>query len=64
MKNGKGKEYYENGNILFEGVYKNGERNGFGTEYNRDGNIKYIGEFLDGHRQQTEQITEQISFKK
>ena len=48
-KNGKGKEFYNNGGIKFEGEYKNGERNGFGKEYNRDGSIKYVGEFLDGN---------------
>ena len=26
-KNGKGKEYYYNGNLKFEGKYLNGERN-------------------------------------
>ena len=27
-KNGKGKEYYDNGNLKYEGEYINGERNG------------------------------------
>ena len=31
--NGKGKEYYENGDIKFEGDYINGKRNENGTEY-------------------------------
>ena len=31
--NGKGKEYYENGDIKFEGDYINGKRNRNGTEY-------------------------------
>ena len=26
MRNGKGKEYYDNGEIEFEGEYKNGNR--------------------------------------
>ena len=26
MRNGKGKEYYENGDIEFEGEYKDGKR--------------------------------------
>ena len=32
-RNGKGKEYYENGNLEFEGEYLDGERNGKGKEY-------------------------------
>ena len=32
-KNGKGKEFYDNANILFEGEYLNGKRNGKGKEY-------------------------------
>ena len=30
--NGKGKEYYDNGKLKFEGEYLNGERNGKGKE--------------------------------
>jgi len=30
MKSGKVKEYYDNGNIYFEGEYLNGKRNGNG----------------------------------
>ena len=40
-RNGKGKEYHENGKVQFSGTYLNGERNGKGTEYNYDGTIKY-----------------------
>ena len=32
-RNGKGKEYYENGNIEFEGEYLDDKRNGKGKEY-------------------------------
>ena len=33
-RNGKGKEYKENGKLIFEGEYVNGKRNGKGKEYN------------------------------
>ena len=32
-RNGKGKEYYFDGNLYFEGEYLNGKRNGKGKEY-------------------------------
>ena len=32
LKNGKGKEYYDNGRLKFEGEYLNGLRNGMGKE--------------------------------
>ena len=32
-RKGKGKEYYENGNLEFEGEYLDDERNGKGKEY-------------------------------
>jgi len=48
-KNGKGKEYKINTNILiFEGEYKNGIRNGKGKEYYNNGNLKFEGEYLNG----------------
>ena len=49
-KNGKGKEYYENGKIKYEGEYINGERNGKGKEYYRNGKLFFEGEYLDGKR--------------
>ena len=42
-RNGKGKEYYDNGVILFEGEFANGKWNGIGKEYYRNGKIKYVG---------------------
>ena len=36
-RNGKGKEYNNNGEVEFEGEYLNGERNGKGKEYNNNG---------------------------
>ena len=39
-KNGKGKEYTINGDIMiFEGEYKNKKRNGKGTEYYINGDL-------------------------
>jgi len=37
-RNGRGKEYYEDGRLMFEGEYLNGIRNGKGKEYDYDGN--------------------------
>ena len=48
--NGKGKEYNNDGNLIFEGEYLNGERNGKGKEYNNDGELIYEGEYLKGKR--------------
>ena len=49
-RNGKGKEYYENGNIEFEGEYLNGKRNGKGKEYFNNGKLLFEGEYLNGKR--------------
>ena len=46
----KGKEYYYDDTLLFEGEYLNGERNGKGKEYNDDGELEYEGEYLNGKR--------------
>ena len=46
-KNGKGKEFNEDGNLEFEGEYLNGERNGQGKEYN-NGKLKYEGKYSNG----------------
>ena len=51
--NGKGIEYYYNGELKFEGEYKNGERNGKGKEYeSEEDNFRliYEGESLNGKR--------------
>jgi len=49
-KNGKGKEYLLNTNILvFEEEYLNGKRNGKGKEY-KYGELKFEGEYLNGKR--------------
>ena len=50
-KNGKGKEYIINTNILiFEGEYLNGVRNGKGKEYYKNGKLKFEGEYLNGKK--------------
>ena len=50
IRNGKGKEYYLNGQLEFEGEYLNGERNGKGKEYNDKGNLEFEGEYLNGKK--------------
>ena len=47
-RNGKGKEYYSNGQLKFEGEYLNGKREGKGKEYYKDGTLKFEGEYHDG----------------
>ena len=49
-RNGKGKEYYDDDNIKFEGENLNGERNRKGKEYYDNGNAMYEGEFLNGRK--------------
>ena len=49
-RNGKGKEYYEDGKLKFEGEYLNGKRNGKGKEYYDDGRLKFEGEYLYGYK--------------
>ena len=48
-RNGKCKEFNDNGKIVFEGEYLNGEKRK-GKEYNWDGTLSYIGEYLNGKR--------------
>ena len=47
-RNGKGKEYNNEGNVIFEGEYKNGKRNGKGKIYGKYGKKLFEGEFLKG----------------
>ena len=50
-KNGIGKEYILNTNILiFEGEYLNGKRNGKGKEYNNNGDLIFKGNYINGKR--------------
>ena len=48
-RNGKDKEFNENGRLIYEGEYLNGKRNGKGIEYNEN-LILFEGEYLDGKR--------------
>ena len=45
-RNGKGKDYYENGNLRFEGEYEDGEI----KEYNINSILEFEGEFINGKR--------------
>ena len=47
-RNGKGKEYNEDGKLSFEGEYLNGKRNGKGKEFYDDGKLSFEGEYLNG----------------
>ena len=49
-KNGKGKEYYDDGEVKFEGEYLNGNKNGKCKEYYNYGKIKFEGEYLNGKK--------------
>ena len=50
QKNGKGKEYNEKGELLFEGEYKNGLRwKGKMQYYNSKGEIVFVGDYIDGN---------------
>ena len=45
-RNGKGKEYYENGKLSFDGEYLNGKFNkGKGKEYYSNGQLRFEGEY-------------------
>ena len=48
--NGKGKEYYDNDVLKFEGEYKNGQRNGQGKKYFKDGLLKFEGEYKNNRK--------------
>ena len=47
--NGKGKLYYNNGNILYEGDFINGKREGFGKYIDKNGDV-YEGQWLNGKK--------------
>ena len=49
-KNGKGKEFYDNGNIKFEGDYLKGKKNGIGKEYYLTKKLLFEGEYLLGKK--------------
>ena len=47
-RNGIGKEYYDNGNLKFEGEYINEKKNGKGKYYYKNGKLSIEGEYKDG----------------
>ena len=49
-RNGKGKEYYYNGELKFEGEYLDGKRHGKGKEYYDNGELKFEGEYFRDQR--------------
>ena len=49
-RNGKVKEYWENGDLKFEGEYLNSKRHGKGKEYYNNGKLKFEGEYYNGRR--------------
>ena len=42
-RNGKGKEVYNDGRLIYDGEYLNGKRNGKGKEYYDNGKLKFSG---------------------
>ena len=46
-RHGKGKEFWDNGNISFEGEYLNGKSNGKGKFYQVFGILRFEGEYLN-----------------
>ena len=46
----KGKEFYDNGNLKYDGEYFQGEKNGIGKEYNEEGRLIYEGGFQNGEK--------------
>ena len=50
QRNGKGKEYNDEGELIFEGEFLNGQRNGKGVEYDEEGFIKFKGEYINGKK--------------
>ena len=49
-KNGYGKGYDINGNLIFEGECQFGEKNGKGKEYNSYGELIFEGEYKNSIR--------------
>ena len=50
-KKGKGKEYYDNNELKFEGEYLNGKRHGNGKEYDYgNGKLIFEGVYFKGEK--------------
>ncbi len=47
-KHGQQKDYYDNGNIQFEGQYEYGNSNGHGKKYEMNGRLRFDGEYFNG----------------
>ena len=47
-KNGKVREYYEHGQLKFEGEYLNNQKNGKIKEYYENGELLFEGEYIKG----------------
>ena len=50
MRNRKGKEYFYNNQLKFEGAYLNGLRNGKGKEFDFERKLIFEGIYLNGKR--------------
>ena len=48
--NWKGKEYDENGNLIYEGEYLKGDRHGKGILYGKNWEVDFIGDFFKGKK--------------
>ena len=48
--NGEGKQYYENGNIYYDGEFKNDRYHGYGILYYMNERKHYEGEWIKGKR--------------
>jgi len=49
-RHGKGKEFYETGELRYEGEYLNGKRKGKGKEFYIIGSLLFEGEYSNGNR--------------
>ena len=63
IKNGKGKEYYLNGELCYEGEYLNDKRDGKGKEYTEEGEIIFIGEFRENNGKVLKKYLRNIKMK-
>ena len=61
-RNGKGKEYYYNGKLKFEGEYLNGKKNGEGKEYYDNGKLRFKGEYLNSYKLRGKEYVNEILF--
>ena len=63
MKNGKGKIYGKNLNLVFEGEYLNGMKNGKSKEYNDEGKLIFEGIYLYDHKKEGKEFFENGKIK-